>query len=292
MTMAADLAAIADRLFAGVMAPLVLGGALRPGHAIGARAALALGDGHRSATDLSSRVRAGRVGRARRLIPVDSLPEASAGDWALAAALHDVLQSANPVFCATLRRRAAVRILDLAAATIERVPAPTTVGEALSRHTWFARVPEITRTDAVVSWWLGSRTFLGVEPPRRLQAWPDLRRVSVARSTRLLLDLRPPLAVDPVRLDETVAAILARTPLTDLATCTRPAPVFRWGQTSLALVATRAGRTLVLRALDRLAPTDVDAVLERATRELLAQEPAALAEPAVALQRLRREAAA
>jgi hypothetical protein len=244
--MAADLAAIADRLFAGVMA--------------------------------------------RRLIPVDSLPEASAWDWALAAALHDVLQSANPVFCATLRRRTAVRILDLAAATIERVPAPTTVGEALSRHTWFARVPEITRTDTVVSWWLASRTFLGVEPPRRLQAWPDLRRVSLARSPRALLDLQP-LAVDPVRLDETVAAFLACTPLTDFATCTRPAPVFRWGQTNLALVATRAGRTLVLRALDRLAPADVDSVLDRATRELLTQEPA-LAEPAVALQRLRREAAA
>jgi hypothetical protein len=58
------------------------------------------------------------------------------------------------------------------------------------------------------------------------------------------------------------------------------------------LVATRAGRTLVLRALDRLAPADVDSVLDRATRELLTQEPAALAEPAVALQRLRREAAA
>ena len=42
--MATRLDAIAERLFAGVMAPLVLGGAIRPGHAIGARAALALGD--------------------------------------------------------------------------------------------------------------------------------------------------------------------------------------------------------------------------------------------------------
>jgi hypothetical protein len=279
--MAADLAAIADRLFAGVMSPLVLGGALRPGHAIGARAALALGGEPRNMTDLASRVRAARIGRARRLAPVDSLPEASAGDWALAAALHDVLQSANPVFCTTLRRRAAVRILDLAAATIERIPAPTTVGDALSRHTWFARVPEIARTDTVVSWWLGSRAFLGVDPPGRLQAWPDLRRVNVARSQRALLDLKP-LAVPPARLKETVAALLARTPLTDLATCTRPAPVFGWGQTTLALVATHAGRTLVLRALDRLDSVSVDAVLERATRELLASGPPSLAQPAIA----------
>jgi len=294
--MAADLGAIADRLFVGVMAPLVLGGPLRPGHAIGGLAALALNDKRdrasdarstesasgRSRNDLALRVQMGRVRRARMLTPVDWLPEATAGDWALAAALHDVLQSANPFFCAVLRRRAAVRILDVAAATIERVPAPDTVGQALSRHTWLARIPEIARTDTAVSWWLGSHTFLGMEPPGRLQAWPDLRRVSVVRTARPLLDLQP-LAVDPGRLDETVAALLARTPLTDVATCTRPAPVFAWGRTTLALVATRAGRTLALRALDRLPPADVDAVLQRAARDLLARAPQRLAEPAVAL---------
>jgi hypothetical protein len=266
----ADLDAIAERLFEGVMAPLVLGGAIRPGHAIGARAALALGGERRPADrDLESRVAAARLRRARKLAPVDTLPDPSAADWTLGAALHDLLQSANPVFDARLRRSAAARILDLANAAIARVPSATTAGEALSRHTWLARAPEIARTDTSVRWWTGHREFLGVEPPPRLQAWPQLRRVDVVRTPRPLLELGP-LAVDRDRLTETMAALLARTPLTDLATCTRAAPVFTWHTEVLNLVATAPGRTLALRALARRSPAETDAALGRATRALLA----------------------
>jgi hypothetical protein len=47
--MATDLGPIARRLFEHVMAPLALGGPMQPGHAIGARVALALGDAARAA---------------------------------------------------------------------------------------------------------------------------------------------------------------------------------------------------------------------------------------------------
>src|SRR5258708_5657930 len=113
--MAVRLGAIADRLFAEVMAPLVLGGALRPGHAIGARRALAFGDGcFPEDAPLALRVRVARVRCARALAPVDALPEAGAADWALAAALNDVLQSVSPEYCTALRRRMGGRILDAA----------------------------------------------------------------------------------------------------------------------------------------------------------------------------------
>lgn len=281
--MAVDLDAIAGRLFAGVMAPLVLGGPVLPGHAIGARAALGLGDDRLPAdSDLASRVAAARIRRARRLAPVDTLPDPGAADWALGAALHDILQSANPVFDARLRRSAAARILELAAAVVERVPWPATVGQALSRHTWMARAPEVTRTDTTVRWWSGHREFLGVEPLPRLQAWPEIRRVEVVRTPRPLLDLAP-IAVDRARLTETVAALLQRTPLTDLATCTRAAPAFTWHGAVLDLVATASGRPLALRALARLAPAETDAALGRATRALLATGYRDLVVPALSL---------
>ncbi len=281
--MAVDLDAVANRLFAGVMAPLVLGGAVAPGHAIGGRTAMALGDGRTLADrGLAAQVDLARLRRARRLVPVDVLPEPGTADWALAAAFNDLLQAANPVFDAALRRGAAVRILDLAAETIDRVAAPATVGEALSRHSWLARVPEVTRTDTTVRWWAGAREYLGVEPPDRLQAWPQLRRVQVVRRPRALLELEP-IAVDRDRLSEVLTALLARTPLTDLATCTREAPPFAWRASSLGFIGAKAGRALALRALVRLPRAEVDVALGRATRSLLALGRGDMTRPALSL---------
>jgi hypothetical protein len=277
---------MAGRLFEGVMVPLVLSGSVRPGHAIGARVALSFGEGRAPAdAALAAAVDSARVRRARRLAPVDTVPGASGADWALAAAFHDILQAANPMFDAPIRRGAAARILDLAIATIDRVPPPASLGQAIARHTWLARVPDVTRTDAEVTWWSGSREFRGVDAPARLQAWPRLRGVSVVRTRHRLLELSP-IAVDRARLATAVEALLSKTPLTDLATCTRDAPAFAWHKGTLALLATGAtgaGRALATRALSRLVWSDVDAVLGRATRALLAASDRQLVSPAVSL---------
>jgi hypothetical protein len=265
-----DVSRVAEALFAGTLAPLVLGGTITPGHAIGARVAHALGAADATSDrDLASRVEAGRLRRARALAPIDAVPEIDDADWALGAALHDVLQSVNPTFDAPQRRYAATRILEIASASIERIPRPARVGDALSRHTWFARVLEVRRTDTAVSFWLGSRQYLGREPPARLSAWPELRRVNVVRARREVLDLSP-IAVDRDRLARAISAFLERTPLTDLAGCVRAAPPFAWTEGTLRLLETESGRTLVLRALDRLPRLEVDAALGRATREVLA----------------------
>jgi hypothetical protein len=282
--LAADLREIASRLFEGIMAPLVVGGALRAGHAIGTKTALALG-GEGTVDVLNAalldRVQTARVRRARQLTPVDTVDLPSLAEWAIAAALHDVLQSTNPSLDAALRRGAAVRILELAHQTLERVPPPAHTGEALSRHTWMAHVLDLARNDTSVSWWTGSRTFRGVRPPGRLTAWPQVRRVNVVTTPRPLLELEP-LAVDREKLAATVSLLLARTPLTDLATCARTAPTFVWSESTLALVATRAGRTLALRALGRAPASPVDVALGRATRELLTNRRPQAA-PAIAL---------
>lgn len=280
----AERARVAEQLFERVMAPLVLGGALRPLHAIGARTAIAIGETRGPAgADLASRVRLARVRCARRLFPLDTMDDPAAAEWTLCAALNDVLQAANPAFDAPMRRRMAARILESAAAAIERVPPPSTVREALSRHTWFARLLDVARTDTTVSWWLGSRGFHGADPPQRLRAWPELRRVSVLRAPVALVDLTP-LAVDRARLHEVISLFLQRTPLTDLATCARASPTFAWSEAALGLVATNAGRTLALRAIARLDARSADAALTRATRDLLARKIEALAGPALALE--------
>ncbi len=281
--MAADLDALAERLFAGVMAPLVLGGPLRPGHAIGARAALALGEGRLPGDRaLLTRVQEARVRRARRFVPVDELPDPTAADWALAASLHDLLQAANPEFDAPLRRGAATRILDVAVLAIDRVPLAATTGEVVARDAWLGRAPEVARTDTEVRWWVGSRWYLGVDPPPRMTAWPRVRRVEVIRRPVPLLELAP-LAVDRERLTEALGVLLARSPLTDLASCGRPAPLFAWSRGTLGLLGSRSGRVLAFRALARAPGDEADAALGRATRELLERGRTEAAVPVLSL---------
>ncbi|MCL2447794.1 MAG: hypothetical protein FWD17_02475 [Polyangiaceae bacterium] len=278
-----DVARIGERLFRGTLAPLVLGGTVAPYPAIGARVGWSLGAAAVPVDRaLADRVHAARVRRARALAPVDDLAEIDDVEWALGAAFHDLLQAANPIFDAPLRRYAAVRILDVARASIDRAKPPSRVGEALARHTWFARIFAVKRTDTSVSHWLGSRRYLGREPPAMWQTWPERRRVSVARERIDFVDLAP-LAVDRERLTQALAALLERTPLTDIATCTRQVPKFAWSEPALALLQTDGGLRLALRALDRAPAAEVDAALGRATRDVLSGPLRGRAGPVVTL---------
>jgi hypothetical protein len=283
--MAEDPSALADRVFASVLTPLVLGGAMQPTHAIGARAALALMalSPRPSDADLASRVDLSRVVQARRLAPIDTVDDPSGAEWALAAVLHDLLQVTNPRW---IRKSAPRRLLDLAVATLERVPPPASAKEALSRHTWFARLFDVHRQDTSVSWWVGSSEFRGTEPPKRLLRWPELRRVSVAR-TELglteLIDHGGPKEHAPA-FGAALARFLRATPLTDLASCARTSPPFAWTPEGLALVRAPIARTLALRAVSFVRSDgtsavesrpgqhqeDADAALGRATRALFA----------------------
>lgn len=265
-----DPQALCERLFTTFLAPLVLGGPMRPEKPIGGKAALAIGDRPPSDADALSRANLARVRVARRLAPVDFFePAPRADEWTLAACLHDVVVAAHPGFDAVLRRKAPARLLDIVEKTLERVPEPPTVGAALSRHTWFSRMFELSRTDVEVRWWTGSETFLGAEPPARLVAWPELRRVQQTRTPRPLMDLPTSgAAVDPNRFTSTVEAFLEKTPLTNLATIDRGTPSFAWSHATLSLCATHAGRTLALRAFALLPARKVDAALGHATRRL------------------------
>jgi len=268
---AASLAKIAERVFTSVMAPMVLGGVVSPAHPIGARAALALmSEGALPVdSDLASRVDLARVVVARKIAPVDRVEDPSGADWALGAALHDLLQVASPSW---MVRASARRLLGLVGATLERIAPPATAHEALMRYTWTSRLFAMKRKDATVSWWTGSRAYRGEEPPARLMAWPDLRRVNVARADRAITDLVAHGGVMELAQpwNDVLTRLLRATPLTDFATCARAASRFVWSQESLAVVRSPVARTLALRAAALESDEDADAALGHATRALLA----------------------
>ena len=273
--MAADLGSIAERLFASFMAPLVLGGALEPGRPIGARAALAIGEAREIADfDRLAHVQLGRVRIARRIVPIDRLPGPTPAEWALAAALHDIVQTTHPKLAGPLRRAAPSRLLAMCDMTIERIAPPINAAEAIARHTFFSRVFEIARTDTTVSWWVGESKFLGESAPARLTAWPELRRVHVDTAQRPLTELPAAGAsIDSTQFVATLARWLTRTPLTDLAAAGRTSAPFAWTPESLALIESAAGLKLAARAL-ALDPDSnaVDRALGRATKRLVASK--------------------
>jgi len=267
MARAERAAATGKRLYERFLAPLVLGGDVTPGPAVGARAAFDL-DGALAAvdTDLRSQVDLARVRVARRLVAVDMLDGPSTSEWALAAALHDMVHALHPELDGVLHRSAPDRLLALAEQTIGRVAPATSLADAVSRHAFFARAFELRRTDTVVSWWTGSRTFLGTAPPSRLLAWPEVRRVHTDATTVPLAEL--PSASHAGRAEHfrrVVARWLEKVPLTDLATCSRELAPFAWTGATLGLFATPRGRVLGLRALALGPAADVDAALGRAT---------------------------
>ncbi|HEY8074279.1 MAG TPA: hypothetical protein VIF62_09220 [Labilithrix sp.] len=272
-----DPQALAERLFTTFLAPLVLGGPMTPGKPFGGKNALMIGDGRApSDADTLSQTQLARVRVARKLAPVDLFEGAPSGaEWAIAATIHDLVQATHPGFDALFRRSGPARILMVIEKTLERVPPPVNVGDALSRHSWFSHFLEIARTDVEVKWWTGSQTFLGTEPPSRLLAWPEMRRVQQTKTPRPLMDLPTAgSAVDVSRFSGIVETILTKTPLTDIATSDRATPAFRWTHENLSLCATRNGRTLVLRALAPMPEKPVDAALGRATRALFVQRAA------------------
>ena len=268
-----DPQTLCERLFSTFLGPLVVGGTMFPGKLFGGKQALTIGD-HRQPSDveLLSRTELARVRVARKIAPIDTLePGPNRDEWALAAVLHDMVQSTHPSFDAVFRRSGPRRILEVADKTLERIRAPVNVGDALSRHTWFSRMFDVTRTDVDLRWWTGSERFLGTEPPKRLTAWPELRRVSETRTPRPLMDLPTSgAAVDADRFTSVTEAFLRKTPLTDLATVSRSAPAFAWTHENLSLCSTHSGRTIATRALALLPQRDVDAALGRATKQLFA----------------------
>jgi len=241
-----------EALASGVLGPLVLGGAMHLVPPLGPQIGLVIGeDGRRVADDsLRTEIDVARVRRARRLAPLDVLPELSPAEWAMVAALNDLLQATNQKLSGALTRGRHKTLVLATLRLLDAIPTPRTTLDALARHATFARLPEVQRIDTIVRYWAGTQRFRGETPPGRVTAWPGLRRVDVDKTSVRLGEMPEgieELAATPWH--QALGALYALSPLTDLATADRPAPVFVWGRSTLAFISYGVGRTLARRVL-------------------------------------------
>lgn len=253
-----------------VLAPLVLGGPLRPVRPFGARVAFSIGDQRAIAdSDLRTKLDVARVRRARLIAPVDALEPIGRLDFALAAGLNDLLQATNHEIGGRLLRGRYGKLLASVVELCRSISGPRSVAEALSRHATFCRVLELVRTDTSVAWWTGSASFRGQKPPSRLLLWPSLRRVTIDERRVALPEMCHGLSGAPEDVFcDALARWLSCSPLTDIGSLTRSSPVFSWSSPSLSLVATAPGRTLAWRLLADKPRASALASLERATKAI------------------------
>jgi hypothetical protein len=237
-------------LFERVAKPLMIGGSLRPFDPIGPSGAMGIAEQAvrgLPASDMSW-LTVARVRQARHLCPIDALPDLTVEEWLMIVAVHDLVRATDPEVGSFLSPGRAVQVMQGALGVLAQVPAPRDVGEALARHATFASLLSIRRTDTAVHWWCGSKTFAGRKPPARLLSWPEVRRVRSQSVDQDVGSMMSGSEASRESYEEVLRALLARTPLTDLATAGRSMLVFQWTPPVVGML-TGPGRNLAMRAL-------------------------------------------
>jgi hypothetical protein len=199
------------------------------------------------------------VRRLRRLVAADAAalgPRIDGAVVELAALLHDAVAAFHPDMAGLFRPKAPKRLLQATVDALVTVHAPATVRGALLRHVWLGDLVQFELMRTEVKWWTGRATFVGRTPPKRLLAWPDVRRVQRRDRTMEILRL-PELFADASAADATMNELYARamtlflqaTPITDLALAARGAPPFQWSNAHASFVANGAAARLAHRAI-------------------------------------------
>lgn len=223
---------------------------------------------------LTPRARLAAIARARRLACVDDDAGPLLDREAIVATLflHEALAALHPEVATSVIRSGASRgILAGVAELLGALKPPTTLRALLGRDVVLGAITSRRCRRSEVRWWTGHARFVGQPVPPRLIAMPELRRVEETVHRVALVDL-PSAYADGVRdackptFDAIVGAVLACSPLTELAIRAPRHQPLASAATLARFVATVDGANVVRRALERLAPE----AAQRAGAEIVA----------------------
>ncbi|MEZ4401802.1 MAG: hypothetical protein R3B06_17370 [Kofleriaceae bacterium] len=144
-------------------------------------------------------------------------------ELALAAGLHNALVLAHPEADGLLVTDRIRRKVAAAALGMVSQPIVSDRTRVLARHGLLHGLHRLSRRDVRVSWWTGKARFLGQPIPPRLTAWRSVRRVTEDVSRAGFDELLGTPDVAPV-----TAALLRRTPLTQLVAPPASGPPLHW----------------------------------------------------------------
>ncbi|HVV86917.1 MAG TPA: hypothetical protein VHE35_27955 [Kofleriaceae bacterium] len=170
-------------------------------------------------------------------------------ELALAAALHDALVLAHPDADGTLvtdrmRKKIAATALALASQ-----PPTRDRSRVLARHALLHHLFDLGRDDLMVSWWTGHARFLGQKAPARLTTWRTVRRVREEVTRAGFDELLASPEVAPV-----TAALVRRTPLTQLLSSHPAAPPLHWEDAAFLLRDAELARAIAYHVVGSAEP--------------------------------------
>jgi len=174
-----------------------------------------------------------------------------ADDLMLAAGLHNALFLVHPradLWSVSDRQRR--RIIDNALTLVSR-PLTRERKRVMARHALLHNLFHLTRRDTTVSWWTGRARFQGQVPSKRLTAWPGLRRVREEHADVGFDELLAGHDTQAV-----VAALLRRTPLTQLLDSQPGAPPLHWEDAVFVLRDTELARAVAYHLTSPASPSE------------------------------------
>jgi hypothetical protein len=239
--------ALPDDFLAGFALPLVSGGELHVGRPLDREDLTALAAEAESPGDTLVRVEALRHARAEASWPTPVNTPLDGPSRRLLLGLHNTLFLGHPERERFTVRESRLEQLCAFARWCLELPAPADEAELVARHTLLCQLPQLTRTDVEVRFWVGRRQFRGQTPPPRLTRWGNLRRVR-------RLEERVQWLADETLTGEQralIRALFAASPLTSMLSVTRPFPPLRWQPHVAYLARPRVCRALAYAYLEQ-----------------------------------------
>jgi hypothetical protein len=170
-------------------------------------------------------------------------------DLCLAAALHNLLFLEHPAIDSWMvMGRRIDRVREAARRFASRPPADDAY-RLLARHSLLHNLFRLSRSDVMISWWTGSATYYGQQPPARLRRWRGLRRVHEDVTVARYQDLLGDPDVEPV-----IAQLLRLSPLTDLLSQPRKGPPLDWAHAVSVLRYPELARAVAYHAISEVGP--------------------------------------
>jgi len=165
-------------------------------------------------------------------------------DVRLAAALHNLLFLEHPATAGwAMPRGRLARVRGVAWEFVGLPPARDRY-RLLARHAMLHNVFRVRRRDVELSWWTGSATYQGQQPPARLRRWRTVRRVRERVSEATYADLLGDPDVEPI-----VGKLLGLSPLTDLLSQPREGPPMAWDSAVTVVRDAELARAVAYRAV-------------------------------------------